>query len=120
MVVIYDNCNGNCTLNGSAAVLAGHIDVNGTFDRGNGVLKACSSCVKDAWIKCWAAPANAPVPCVCPGIVASEATGTSPALAVTIGVASGVGTILLAVGLRLLFQHLGWKSVGGTSLLGSM
>mmetsp|Transcript_56537 Transcript_56537/g.93434 ORF Transcript_56537/g.93434 Transcript_56537/m.93434 type:complete len:151 (-) Transcript_56537:238-690(-) len=66
-VVHYANCAASCPLtDGSAAGLAGSVDVD-RFDRGNGMLKACASCVTSVSIACYGAPASAPVKCACPG-----------------------------------------------------
>jgi NADPH2:quinone reductase len=67
-VVHYSGCNSSCPLtDGSAASLAGNRDTGGVFDRGNGMLKSCGACAKEVQVKCYGAPADAPVKCPCPG-----------------------------------------------------
>ena len=67
-VATYSGCTAGCPLaDGTAKDLAGNIDTNGVFDRANGILQGCASCVKDVQLKCFGAPASDPVPCACPG-----------------------------------------------------
>lgn len=69
-VVSYDStaCPASCPLiNGQGPSMAGKIDANHSFDRANGILKACAACAKNVTIACWHAPASEPVRCSCPG-----------------------------------------------------
>lgn len=66
-----DACTSSCPLvTGAAKSLAGNMDTTGAFDRASGVLKGCFDCLKSVEIHCWAAPADEPVSCVCPGAAA--------------------------------------------------
>jgi rubredoxin len=61
-------CGASCPLvGGGARGLAGNIDTKGAFDRASGVLKGCFDCLLAVKIACYAAPADAPVSCTCPG-----------------------------------------------------
>ena len=69
-------CPSTCPLiTGTAANFTGKRDLDGRFDRANGILSACAECAASVSLVCWRAQAKDPQRCACPGAAPSRGGG---------------------------------------------
>ena len=78
-VAQYTGCMAPCALStGDATALAGRMDSSGAFDRANGVLRSCASCLQQVSLYCLGPSSplpqyrNHPIACACPGTVRAQ------------------------------------------------
>ena len=114
-VAQYVGCTAPCALStGNVTALAGRMDTTGAFDRANGVLQSCASCLHGVSLYCLGPSSplpeyrDQPISCACPGTTRAQgsnvgAGGGASRAAFVGGIGAGVCTALLGA------AALNWK-----------
>ena len=111
-VAHYTGCTAPCALTtGDATELAGRMDDTGAFDRANGVLRSCASCLQQVSLYCLGPSSplpqyrNHPITCACPGSLRAQSNnvGASDGAAGAVFVGGiGAGVCIALIGAAVL------------------